>query len=267
MLDALEASPARRPGGARPPRARRRRPARAILRHAADAGRAAARSGAHTQAAAFFAHRARAAARRWPRPSEAELLELLAEECYLIDRLDDAIAASERAMRAAGAAPATPPGVSANHHALSVYHWYNADRRRRRAPRRRRRRGARRPTRRGGRRRPRPLGHALAMQAYLALQAQRPRPRPAPGRRARPSVAAERRRPDAVGAGRLIDGICDGGRAATPSGREAMLAILAVADEHFDEIYSSGYSNLTYLDVEQRRLRRGRPSCSASACR
>ena len=58
---------------------------------------------------------------------EAELLELLAEECYLIDRLDDAIAASERAMllreRHQDAA-----GVSINHHALSVYHWYNADR-------------------------------------------------------------------------------------------------------------------------------------------
>jgi DNA-binding CsgD family transcriptional regulator len=31
--------------------------------------------------------------------------------------------------------------------------------------------------------------------------------------------------------------------------------VLGAALEHFDEIYSSGYSNLTYLDVEQRRLR------------
>ena len=33
-----------------------------------------------------------------------------------------------------------------------------------------------------------------------------------------------------------------------------MLTILASAHENFDEIYSSGYSNLTYLDVENRRL-------------
>ena len=38
------------------------------------------------------------------------------------------------------------------------------------------------------------------------------------------------------------------------TGREAILAIMRSAPEHLDEIYSSGYSNLTYLDVEQRRL-------------
>ncbi len=45
-----------------------------------------------------------------------------------------------------------------------------------------------------------------------------------------------------------------------------MLAILATATDDFDEIYSSGYSNLTYLDVEQRRLAQA-PICSRSACR
>ena len=48
------------------------------------------------------------------------------------------------------------------------------------------------------------------------------------------------------------------------TGREAMLAILGNADEHFDEVYSSGWSNLTYLDVEQRRLRRPRRCSSFS---
>ena len=74
-------------------------------------------------------------------------------------------------MRAARAQPATPPGVSANHHALSVYQWYNADRHvaERHAAAavavlRATRRAARTPSR--GR-----LGHALAMQAYLAMQA------------------------------------------------------------------------------------------------
>ena len=39
------------------------------------------------------------------------------------------------------------------------------------------------------------------------------------------------------------------------AGRDAVLAIMRSAPRHLDEIYSSGYSNLTYLDVEQRRLR------------
>jgi DNA-binding CsgD family transcriptional regulator len=41
-------------------------------------------------------------------------------------------------------------------------------------------------------------------------------------------------------------------------GRTAMLSILSTATEQFDEIYSSGWSNLTYLDVEQRRLDQAR---------
>jgi hypothetical protein len=32
------------------------------------------------------------------------------------------------------------------------------------------------------------------------------------------------------------------------------LSILERAPKHIDELYSSGYSNLTYFDVEQRRL-------------
>jgi DNA-binding CsgD family transcriptional regulator len=51
----------------------------------------------------------------------------------------------------------------------------------------------------------------------------------------------------------LISGICEvlaGGHGA----RDSVLATLAGAGEDFDEIYSSGYSNLTYLDIEQRRL-------------
>ena len=70
----------------------------------------------------------RSIAARWrPVERQAELLEWLAEEYYLIDQLDVAIAASDRAMelrRRAG----DLAGVSTNHHALSVYHWYNADR-------------------------------------------------------------------------------------------------------------------------------------------
>src|SRR3712207_9093822 len=68
-----------------------------VLRHASLAGLEAARSSAHTQAAAFIGlaleHAASTTAIQ-----RAELLELLAGELYLTDRLEDAIAACERAM-------------------------------------------------------------------------------------------------------------------------------------------------------------------------
>jgi DNA-binding CsgD family transcriptional regulator len=38
------------------------------------------------------------------------------------------------------------------------------------------------------------------------------------------------------------------------SGREEILAILDSAPKHIDELYSGGWSNITYFDVEQRRL-------------
>ena len=125
MLDALESSPRTDPA-VLAHHAERAGDAVRTLRYAAEAGRAAARSGAHTQAAEFF----RIALERGVPGSiedEAELLEHLAESYYLIDRLDDAIAASERAMglRERGR---DNGGVSTNHRALSVYQWYNANR-------------------------------------------------------------------------------------------------------------------------------------------
>ena len=102
-----------------------------MRRAAYDAGVAAARSGAHTQAAEFFTI---ALEQRWPRrtpANEAELLELLAWEFYLIDGCDDAITACRRAMRIRQELGESA-AVSANHHSLSVYQWYNANRRPRR---------------------------------------------------------------------------------------------------------------------------------------
>ena len=51
----------------------------------------------------------------------------------------------------------------------------------------------------------------------------------------------------------LIEGIC---RMASgdASGRRSVLSILEAPDAAFDEIYSSGWSNLTALEIEQRRL-------------
>ena len=39
----------------------------------------------------------------------------------------------------------------------------------------------------------------------------------------------------------------------SPDGR-TILSILDAAPKHIDELYSGGWSNITYFDVEQRRL-------------
>ena len=187
-----------------------------ILRHAADAGRAAARSGAHTQAAAFLRLALDSGAPLTP-VAEAELLEALAQECYLIDRLDDAIAASRRALhlrdRAGDSAGiSTEPPLALRVPLVQ-------------------RRPARRPSEHAGRaaevleaeggaaarRRSSPLGHAVAMQAYLALhdsdvaaaQALLIQSRSSP-----PGPATRRCR---VRTG-LLDGICDGDERRRPRG-------------------------------------------------
>ena len=51
----------------------------------------------------------------------------MATEYYLIDRLDDAILACRRAMRIRQELGA-PVAVSADHHSLAVYEWYNGNR-------------------------------------------------------------------------------------------------------------------------------------------
>ncbi len=220
------------------------------LRYASEAGRVATRSGAHTQAAAFFETALQDGAPVGP-IEETDLLELLADEYYLIDRLDDAIAASERAMRLRQR-EGNVAGVSFNHHALAVFHWYNADRdlavQHARASVAVFEPGV------GGHsdaERVR-LGHGLAIQAYLAIQANDiDLARGRLGRAAEAGADLDQALTVRIG---LMNGICDllDGRA---NARESTLSILDGASEHLDEIYSSGFSNLTYVDVEQRRLR------------
>jgi DNA-binding NarL/FixJ family response regulator len=217
---------------------------------AAKAGAAAARSGAHTQAAQFFTIALESGGPHAP-AVEAELLERLADEYYLIDRLDDAILSCRRALGLREQLD-EPQSVSGDHHSLSVYQWYNGDHD-----------GAEmhvslavsvvdddvNTTSDDALAR---LGHAFATQAYLAVQAcdmERARQR-----LARAQEVALRHDDDALKVRvALIEGYLAmlTGR---PGGREAVLSLVRSAPEHFDEIYSSGYSNLGYLDVEQRRL-------------
>jgi ATP/maltotriose-dependent transcriptional regulator MalT len=217
---------------------------------ALEAGRIAARTGAHTQAAEFFAT-ALEHSSALELHDEAELLELLATEYYLVDRLDDAISVCRRAMQIRCGLDDVA-AVSADHHSLAVYEWYNANRsvaeghvvqaisvldgefdsadsdtlvN---------------------------LGHAFAMDAHLTLQSNHVEHAATLIGRAR-EIAD---RTGDVGLGvrvGLIESYC-ALLAGDEGGRTSIVEILRAGPPHIDEIYSSGYSNLTYYDVEQRRL-------------
>jgi DNA-binding CsgD family transcriptional regulator len=248
LLDALEAFPGSDPA-VLAHHALGAGDAAAILRHSAAAGRNAARSGAHTQAAEFYA-RALERAVAAPAVDRAELLEAAAIEYYLIDRLDDAITASNRAMRVREEAD-DRVGMATNHHALAVYHWYNAERQRAEehanaavallagaeaSP------GSH----------PSVLGHAFAMQAFLSLHAS-----DLPAAREHIALArtaaASSAEPTIGVRVEIIDGLL-GVVEGNPASRSRMATVLERSGDDYDEIYSSGYSNLGFLDVEQRRF-------------
>jgi hypothetical protein len=96
------------------------------------------------------------------------------------------------------------------------------------------------------------LGHAFAMQAYLAGQA-------SDLDRAMTLIARAHQIAEATGDSdllirvRLIEnyGVVLNG---DDSGRDEILAILNSGPKHIDELYSGGWSNITYLGFEQRRL-------------
>jgi DNA-binding CsgD family transcriptional regulator len=219
-----------------------------VRRYASEAGNAAARSGAHTQSTDFFTIALEQGGPLNPE-TEAGLLEQLAWEFYLTDRLTDAITASHRAMRIRQDL-GQPAAVSANHHSLAVYQWYNADRERAEGhaaeamsvleP------GA------ADAAQLVQLGHAFAMQAYLAVQATDLGRAKALIARAR-EIAEKAGDSDLMIRVRLIEnyGVVLNG---DTSGRDAILAILNSGPKHIDELYSGGWSNITYFDVEQRRL-------------
>ena len=221
-----------------------------IRRAAFEAGLMAARSGAHTQAAEFFTiamdHGGRPEA-----DEEAELLELLAWEFYLIDRLPDAITACQRAMhirQQLGESAA----VSANHHSLSVYQWYSANRALAEGHAAKASEVLDADT--DDAKQLVQLGHAFAMQAYLAgLVSDLDRGLTLIARAH--EIADRTGDSDLTVRVRLIENYAVM-LMGDESGREAILSILQAGPKHIDELYSSGWSNITYLDVEQRRLDR-----------
>ncbi|GLZ45665.1 LuxR family transcriptional regulator [Actinomycetospora sp. NBRC 106375] len=219
------------------------------FRYASRAGRVAAGSGAHTEAARFFA----TALERAPRDAlgaRAGLCELLANELYLTDRLDEAVAACERAI-SWWEADEDPDGVGTGRQSLAVFEWYRGNRR-----------AAEenaaaavavlRPRATSGSRAAGLLGSALTVQGFLALHGS--------------DLAAARRLHDearAAAAGvvhrdldvqlTVVDAV-----AAVLAGdlaeRDRLLAVLDAAGDGFTESHSTGWSNMVNVDVEQRRL-------------
>ena len=215
-----------------------------VLRYASLAGDAAARAGAHTQAAEFFAVALDRASQASPR-DRAELLERRAAELYLTDRLPDAILNGERAL-SLRRGDGDVGGMSADHHALAVYEWYNANR----ATAERHASAAVEvlppdvePANRG---------HGYALEAYLALQNSDLDRARAFHARAR-DAAAEARDRQLDARVEIIDAVVAIMRGDV-RGRERVLGLIRRDAEYFDDLYSSGYSNVAYLDVEQRRL-------------
>jgi DNA-binding CsgD family transcriptional regulator/tetratricopeptide (TPR) repeat protein len=220
-----------------------------VFRYAARAGRVAAGSGAHTEAARFFTQ----ALERAPREAlgaRAGLCELLAHELYLTDRLQEAIAACGRAI-AWWEADGDLDGVAAGHQSLAVFEWYNGNR-------------------------PSAEEHAATAVALLAPHAE-------PGTRAaallgsalmiqavqsmqESDLPTARRRHDrarAVAAG-VVDYRLDVRLTVVDSvvammsgdlgGRDRVLAVLDAAGDRFCEAHSAGWSNVVNADVEHRRL-------------
>jgi ATP/maltotriose-dependent transcriptional regulator MalT len=218
-----------------------------VVRHAAAAGRQSARSGAHHQSAEFF----RTALEHGPPPEprdEAELLELLAYEEHLLDRLDAAVQRCEQA-RALRERIGDKAGVSADYVSLAIFEWYRGNRQA--AERHATAAVAALPEDDPASESP-VLGHAHSVLGYLAMQAsdievarsERTRAEAVAGQVDDGSLVARNRLLDA--SIRLLEG--------DAAGRHAILAVVEPALGRFDDIHSSGFSNLAYLDVDQRRL-------------
>ncbi|GAA4904054.1 regulatory LuxR family protein [Actinomycetospora succinea] len=221
-----------------------------VFRYAARAGRVAAASGAHTEGARFFT----TALEHAPADAlgaKAGLCELLAHELFLTNRLEEAIAASHRAIgwhRAEG----DLDGVGAGHRSLASFEWYHGDRARaiehattaidvlgpRAAP---------------GSRAAGLLGHALAVRGFLAIQDNDLVAARELHDRAAGAVAAGGA-DDALGVRLMlldtVSGILDG----DGSARGRLLDALEAVGDDVKVEHSTCWTQLANLDVEQRRL-------------
>jgi DNA-binding CsgD family transcriptional regulator len=218
-----------------------------VFSYAERAGRAAAGSGAHTEAVRFF----RTAMEAAPSAAPAGLAELLAVELYLTDRLDEAVAAGRRAVSWRHA-EGDVCGVSAGRRLLAVLEWCLGNRRRAEEY-----AAAAVDVLEG---RPDPaspenavLGHAYSIQAFLAMQMSdlvTARERCARAREVADGVT-DRAFEIRLGVIESVVAVMSGDE----GGRDRLVAVLEHARERFDEeARSTVAGSLVDLDVEQRRL-------------
>ena len=214
-----------------------------VLRYAPLAAEEAARTGSHTEAAAFFQTALQHLAGE-PR-ERAKLLMSLASEQYMSNRLQasiDSITASFALWEALGDAA----GLSAAHEMCAVFEYYNS--RRVQAE-----QHAERATSLAGSRSALEYGVARLTRGYLAFQ-----------RSEYDITTACNLDGDRVGHELAHDGLLVRTGVLTAAtdlaqgrgeARERLVGFIEQARErHLDELASTGYSNLSYLDVEQRRL-------------
>ena len=213
-------------------------------RHATQAGMLASRSSSHLSAAEFFRIALERSGGESP-ARQAELLERLSVELYLTDQLDEAVAACSEA-RARRESEGDRERAGADACLLSLYEWYNADRENAE----RHASSAVRMLRDTGEA---GLALAYATDAYLAYQLG---DLARAGRLVDLATATAGDAPDAEVRVRL--GVI-GGALALAGGdvtaRETILRHAATGLRHgLEEPTSQAYSNVTYLDVEQRRF-------------
>jgi DNA-binding CsgD family transcriptional regulator len=216
-----------------------------ILRYAPEAAAAAARSGAHREAVALYRVALEHAADAEP-AVRATLMEALATELYLTDRLGDAIAMLDGVV-ALRRDLVDDVGVGAAHRMISDYAWYAGDG----ATARRHDRAALEILEAAGS--PREWGFALANHAYLAAH------RGDGPDAARSGEHAQRIADDlddivlhsTAAVGLSVSRLLAGDLAA----RAGLLAASEVGvRRRLDELATAPMSNLAHVDVEQGRL-------------
>ncbi|MEJ2861220.1 AAA family ATPase [Actinomycetospora flava] len=222
------------------------------FRYAARAGRGAATAGAHTEAARFFTTALEHAPQE-ALAARAGLCELLAHELFLTNRLDEAIAATHRAIRWRQVEGDTD-GVGAGHRSLASFEWYHGERARAvehattaidvLGPR------AEPGTSAAGL-----LGHALAAQGFLAMQDNDLATARELLERARTAAAdAADAADDALEVRLLLLDTVVAMMTGDASGRDRLLGALEAVGDDVKVEHSTCWTQLANLDVEQRRL-------------
>ncbi|WP_231121431.1 ATP-binding protein [Motilibacter peucedani] len=215
-------------------------------RYAREAAEQAARAGSHSEAAAFLEialeHLADA-----PPQERAELLQLLGFEQYMTSRLEDAVA-NVRATFALWRIAADLPGLSAAHERCAVYRYYQGRRKEAEAHAEQAAQFAvdagSGPA----------LGAARATRAYLAHMRSELDLTVLHGQEAA-TLGQEHALPGLVLRGQLLGCYVRLGKGDERAREEILEHIETARSSGWDELASTGYSQVLNLDVEQRRLR------------